>query len=139
MLTRTAQDVCSGHVGVYNCSCHETCKSTCILLFFLTVTETKDILLGLMIKMSKTYFVSYHQYTFLSLGLHWIETRIMIMNPKGSDEDPARVSIECTTKILQIAMKNYRIRPIKRTMWVEVGKIFCRRGVVKHLYNRKPQ
>ena len=34
---------------------------------------------------------------------------------------------------------NYRIRPIKRTMRVQVGNFFCSRGFVKHLYNRTPQ
>ena len=33
----------------------------------------------------------------------------------------------------------YRIRPFKCTVRLEVGKIFCRRGVVKHPYNRTPQ
>ena len=32
----------------------------------------------------------------------------------------------------------YRIRPIKRTMRVQVGKFFCSRGFVKHSYNRTP-
>ena len=33
----------------------------------------------------------------------------------------------------------YRFCLIKRTVRVEVGKIFCRRCVDKHLYNRTPQ
>ena len=39
--------------------------------------------------------------------------------------------VEVTTK--------YRIRLIKRKVRVEVGKIFCRRGFVKHPYNCTPQ
>ena len=34
---------------------------------------------------------------------------------------------------------SYRMRPIKRTVRVQVGKFFCSRGFVKHLYNRNPQ
>ena len=33
----------------------------------------------------------------------------------------------------------YRILLNKRTLRVEFGKIFCRRGVVKHPYNRTPE
>ena len=33
----------------------------------------------------------------------------------------------------------YHIRLIKRTVRVEVGKIFCRRGFVKHPFNRIPK
>ena len=34
---------------------------------------------------------------------------------------------------------SYRIRPIKRTVRVEVGKIFCRRDVGNYLFYRTPQ
>ena len=37
------------------------------------------------------------------------------------------------------ALEEYRIRLIKCTVRVEFGKIFCRRGVAKHLHNRTPQ
>ena len=33
---------------------------------------------------------------------------------------------------------SYRICPIKRTLWVQVGNFFCSRGFVKHTYNRIP-
>ena len=33
----------------------------------------------------------------------------------------------------------YHIRPIKRTVRVQVGKFFCSRGFVKHSYNHTPQ
>ena len=37
-----------------------------------------------------------------------------------------------------IINQDYRIRPIKSTVRVEVGKIFCRRGFVKHPYSNPP-
>ena len=37
-----------------------------------------------------------------------------------------------------IFKKQYCIRPIKRTVRVQVGNFFCSRGFVKHSYNRTP-
>ena len=39
----------------------------------------------------------------------------------------------------KFAARTYRNRLIKSTVWVEVGKIFFRRGDVKHPYDRTPQ
>ena len=41
--------------------------------------------------------------------------------------------------LIYVKFETYRIRLIKRTVRVEVGKIFCRRGFVKHQYNHTPQ
>ena len=43
------------------------------------------------------------------------------------------------SSIINQALLTYHIRLIKCTVRVEVRKIFCRRGVVKHPYNRTPQ
>ena len=43
-----------------------------------------------------------------------------------SDTNPRLCSLMCC----------YRIRPIKRTVRVEIGKIFCRRDVGNHLFYR---
>ena len=46
------------------------------------------------------------------------------------------VNLRCN---LRTGNQYHRILLNKRTVWIEFGKIFCRRGVVKHLYNRTPQ
>ena len=38
-----------------------------------------------------------------------------------------------------VSSETYRIRLIKRTVRVQVGKFFCSWGFVKHLYNRNPR
>ena len=61
----------------------------------------------------------------------WKESKITPLHKGGEPGD--------LNSYRPISILNNRIHLIKRTVRVEVGKNFCRRGVVKHLNNRTPQ
>ena len=73
--------------------------------------------------------------------LPWISLRPEDISKNTGEEMLIKLSHDSHSNIhgIRAWLLSYRIRPIKRTMQVQVGRFLCSRGFVKHLYNRTPQ